>query len=523
VTGVVFYGLGAFRLGSLIRFIPYPVIGGFLAGTGWLLARGGMEVMADSASLAALVGTDMAIRWLPGAALAVALLLLLRRFSAPFILPGALRELRAAGAANVAVGLGGGLVGFHALTLSVLADKLGAASRATGVVMAAVCAAALVGGMPLFAFVPIAVVGGFLLFVGLGLLVDWVIDARTKMSRADYLLVLLILGVIVGVGFMEGVVVGVIVAATVFIVNYSRIGVVKQALSGETYRSNVDRPTDQEHLLTEHGDQIAILRLHGFLFFGTAYRLLRHITERVEDPSRAPLRFLVLDFGLVTGLDSSAVMGFVKLRRLAVSRRFTVLLTGVPPPIRDLLERGGWEEPDGPRGMFPDVDRALAWCEEQLLARLGAGGAGAEAPLQERLATALGENTDPDTVLSYLERQELPGGAHLLRQGQPTPGVFFIESGRVSAELGLEDGGTLRLRTMGAGTVVGEMGTYLGTPASASVLADGQTVAYLLTPEALARMADDDPRTAVSFHAFIVRLLAERLAHADRAIRALRD
>ena len=31
IAGAVFYGLGAFRLGALMRFIPYPVIGGFLA------------------------------------------------------------------------------------------------------------------------------------------------------------------------------------------------------------------------------------------------------------------------------------------------------------------------------------------------------------------------------------------------------------------------------------------------------------------------------------------------------------
>src|SRR6266566_728209 len=31
-TGLALLGLGAFRLGGLIRVVPYPVIGGFLAG-----------------------------------------------------------------------------------------------------------------------------------------------------------------------------------------------------------------------------------------------------------------------------------------------------------------------------------------------------------------------------------------------------------------------------------------------------------------------------------------------------------
>ena len=48
-TGVVFLGLGTFRLGELIRFIPYPVVGGFLAGTGLVLSMG----EGHSAALAA--------------------------------------------------------------------------------------------------------------------------------------------------------------------------------------------------------------------------------------------------------------------------------------------------------------------------------------------------------------------------------------------------------------------------------------------------------------------------------------
>lgn len=35
-TGLTFLLLGYFRLGALVRYLPYPVVGGFLAGTGWL-------------------------------------------------------------------------------------------------------------------------------------------------------------------------------------------------------------------------------------------------------------------------------------------------------------------------------------------------------------------------------------------------------------------------------------------------------------------------------------------------------
>ncbi|MGK7954230.1 MAG: SulP family inorganic anion transporter, partial [Crocosphaera sp.] len=46
LSGIVFFTLGFFRLGSLVRYVPYPVIGGFLAGTGWLLVSGIIKTYA---------------------------------------------------------------------------------------------------------------------------------------------------------------------------------------------------------------------------------------------------------------------------------------------------------------------------------------------------------------------------------------------------------------------------------------------------------------------------------------------
>ncbi|MEO0408354.1 MAG: hypothetical protein AAF289_13485, partial [Cyanobacteria bacterium P01_A01_bin.135] len=93
-VGLVYLLLGGFKLGNLIRFIPYPVVGGFLAGTGYLLAQGAFNVMADRffslADLPALLAPPLLIRWLPGCAIALTLVLLLRRYSSLFIMPGIL-------------------------------------------------------------------------------------------------------------------------------------------------------------------------------------------------------------------------------------------------------------------------------------------------------------------------------------------------------------------------------------------------------------------------------------------------
>lgn len=48
VTGLVLYFLGRLKLGAFVRFVPYPVIAGFLAASGWFLVVGGLEVMTGS-------------------------------------------------------------------------------------------------------------------------------------------------------------------------------------------------------------------------------------------------------------------------------------------------------------------------------------------------------------------------------------------------------------------------------------------------------------------------------------------
>lgn len=94
VTGVFFFLVGRFRLADQLRFMPYPVIGGFLAGTGWLLIGGGFNVITDVpfafSSLPALFTFQQLILWLPGLIYALVLFYLMRRYSNFLILPGSL-------------------------------------------------------------------------------------------------------------------------------------------------------------------------------------------------------------------------------------------------------------------------------------------------------------------------------------------------------------------------------------------------------------------------------------------------
>jgi MFS superfamily sulfate permease-like transporter len=90
-TGLVCLALGGCRVGQYGRLIPAPVMGGWLAGTGWLLAQGALAVMAGVAlhldTLPALFHGDVLVQWLPGVLYAGALLGATRRCPHALTLP----------------------------------------------------------------------------------------------------------------------------------------------------------------------------------------------------------------------------------------------------------------------------------------------------------------------------------------------------------------------------------------------------------------------------------------------------
>ena len=85
---------GCSGAGNLIRFVPYPVVGGFLAGAGWLLLKGGIYVASDeSPSLTPIWDlTDSSVLqlWLPALAFGLILLITTRLVKRPLVIPAVL-------------------------------------------------------------------------------------------------------------------------------------------------------------------------------------------------------------------------------------------------------------------------------------------------------------------------------------------------------------------------------------------------------------------------------------------------
>jgi SulP family sulfate permease len=91
ITGFLMLAVGYFKLSGLVRFIPYPVIGGFLAGTGWMLVRGSFRSMADYSlnfeNIPLLLQPDQLITWVPGVIFAIVLFVGLHRIDHVLVMP----------------------------------------------------------------------------------------------------------------------------------------------------------------------------------------------------------------------------------------------------------------------------------------------------------------------------------------------------------------------------------------------------------------------------------------------------
>jgi SulP family sulfate permease len=441
--------LGPFPQGTLwhpiafsdIRLIHWPAIFGSAASIGTILLVSAVSLLLNASGLELTVGQDIDLD----------------------------RELRSAGLANIFSGLSGGTPGYQALSLSALGYRLKAGGRLFGIFSACLCGLALFFGAPLLSLLPKPVIGGLLLFLGLSFLVEWVYDAWFKMSKRDCIIILLILVAMNGIGVLQGVGLGLLVAIGLFVYDYSHTSIVRHALSGASFRSNVDRPPFYNQYLRDHADLIYILELQGFIFFGTVNKLLGQVRKRVSEMGQPVPRFIVLDFGHVSGLDSSAVESFVKMKQLAQANNFVLVLTHLSPAMQGKLEMEMLTRPDEALWCtFSDMNHGVAWCEEQII-KTGVA-PGKEFPtLFQQLGKFLPGLAERRNYKAYCERMEVKAGHILIRQGQPPRGLFFIETGGAEVELELNTGQQVRLRKM-TGTIVGEMSQYTGHPATASVI-----------------------------------------------------
>jgi CRP/FNR family transcriptional regulator, cyclic AMP receptor protein len=121
-------------------------------------------------------------------------------------------------------------------------------------------------------------------------------------------------------------------------------------------------------------------------------------------------------------------------------------------------------------------------------------------------------------VASLMTMREFKPGTHLTQEGQPNQGhLMIVVSGEAEiASSHRQDGGHLVHRLARPGHVIGEVGFIDGQAHSATCEALVYTRAAVLSRDDFIQMFDADALSAAQIMAGLLRLLAQRIRHANR-------
>ena len=609
-TGIVLCGFGVTRMGRAIRYVPYPVVGGFLSATGCLVLLGAIKVITGlKLQLGALdqFANHMTIYELSAAcAMALVLYLTWHRSRTSFGLPAILvagiiaahvafhlagistrdaqtlgwtfhppeqvalllpwsaaqiehypwsalpdlsgnliavifvtasttlfntagvevashreadleRELKATGIANMLTGVVGGYTGCISVSRTVLNVSAGATGRLSGLTAAAISASMLIFAPALLGYMPKFVLGGLLIYLGADTTHRWIVQSRRRLSLSEYLSLLAIILIVLNWGFIPGVLIGVVIGCTTFALSAARIDSIKFSFDGSEYRSSLDRSRSDQAVLSAHGGQIQGLNLQSYLFFGSANRLYQHVKALL---GRHPeCRYLLFDFKLVTGIDSSAAYSFAQIKRTADNLGVQLVLVHLPAMAEKALRSSEFIARNVL--VLGELDRALEWCENEII-RQHQDRAQEEANLRDWFTQILGTEDAAIELMGRCERLEVAADEIIVRAGEAADSMHFILDGRVGVMIGGENGALARVRSLGRYTTIGEMGLVSHAPRSATIQAEIASVLYVLSTHQFEALKIEKPMLGQKLLTYFVSVMAERLTFANRMISVLR-
>ena len=611
MSGGLLYGLGACRWGTYFRFMPYFVVGGFLAATGCLLILGAVRMTTGRTlgpNIQATNWTVIETTKLASAVAALGILLTLRRWiKSAFAMPAALllmwltgvialrslglsspdygwyfpslgtliewfpfeaartshldwpmmarlipellavsivalisliskvssievtrqasgdlnREFRAHGIASLVSAPFGGLVSSVQVGTSRLLEHAGGATRMSGVACALVLGIVGITNFNLPGLIPIPIVAGLVLYLGYSFIVDGLWRPYSQRAWLDLLLAIAITTVCILYGYLIGLLVGLVCACLLFVISYARLGVVRRHLTGAHFASYVDRSAEASAFLRETGDAIQLYWLSGYIFFGSSEGVFERIRTDIETLLPRRVAYVILDFGMVSGADSSAFASLTKLRNYCGQRGITLVYSSLSSANWTALERGGFFGGKSPHRAFANLNLSLAWCEDQLLANVSLESDKSLAGFESWIQHQLGASIRPSDFIAYLERKDAEGSQILYREGEPADTLDLVAAGHLTIDIARSDGESLCVRRIMTHTVVGEMGFFRHSVRSATVCSDGPATLFTLTRANFERMRRERPDLSNAFDNFIIRILADRVDIATDQIAAL--
>ncbi|KAN0061125.1 hypothetical protein ACQY0O_006860 [Thecaphora frezii] len=282
------------------------------------------------------------------------------------------RELVAHGISNVLAGLIGTVPNYLCYVNSVLFYRVGGGSRLSGLMLAAGTSMIMIAGPGTISYMPVMIVGALIFVLGIDLAKEALYDTIGRVNGWEYLTIWVIVIVMTYWDFVYGILAGIIIACFFFVVQTSRRKTVRAIFDGSIARSTVRRHMTQRHFLDEVGTQTQIIKLQGFLFFGTITSVENLIRRALDIAAwnQNPIRFLIVDFTLVNGVDFSAAEAFLRINRLLLAKDVVLVFCGLQPDGDvgvALRSVGLWADQSDKLEVFANLNEALEWTENEYL------------------------------------------------------------------------------------------------------------------------------------------------------------
>lgn len=284
------------------------------------------------------------------------------------------RELKLHGYSNFLSGCMGSIQNYLVYANTVFVIRSGGNRRLAGYMLAALTFAVMLIGPSMIGYIPVMMVGTLIFDLGFELLLEAVWLPRKKLKPAEFLTVIVIVLVMGIYDFVVGIGVGIVLAFASLVIQTSRVSAIRATFDGDVVTSTVRRNPSQHHYLNHVGQQTYIIKLTGYLFFGTIVSVEEKIRGLLNDATfeRRPIKFLILDLWHVSDLDYSAGEAFNTITRLLDKRGVLLVLSGVEASAQlgRNLRAVGIGSGKIEVLMLPDLNSALEFCENEFLKTL---------------------------------------------------------------------------------------------------------------------------------------------------------
>ena len=429
-------------------------------------------------------------------------------------------EMRVVGAGNAISALLGGAAGYLGLSPTMAARRIAPGHRVVSLLAGLLALAVFLSGNLILGALPLPVFAGFLLWVGADFLKDYLFKECRRTTAIGAALTLAIFIVMAVFGLFEGAIFGLVAGSLLFVVDYSQHPPVRSTLFGGAYHGAKEYSPAELRVLQRHGDEVAILKMQGYLFFGTANRIRDEVRDLV---TRQGVRRLVLDLEGVTSLDSTAVASFKRISEDLTDHGVMACLTGIGPVVAKVFARSGLVTGGGtPFLVAEDLEGGLSRFLLEILQReIGQRAEGART-IAALLVEILQDDALAARIAGFLDRVEAKPGEVVLAEGEAATDIYIVESGLLAVSIGTGDR-QRRLRTTGPGSIIGELSYYAGGLRTSDVTALEPSVLWRFSAQSAERVLTEDPQVSSRFHAALAGMLAQRVIANTRLIRMLRD